>query len=192
MSTEARPDRSDTERRMEEAAIRLIRRNGVLAGLNLREVADEAGVTRGLVYHHFGSRRSLLRSALRNSSVPRRRNIVARGRLSPQQRLSDFLHRTIKDPISIQLLTLLILDGDEGVVGLPFQDVTRKTYARDIEAGVLDDDIPVAAQIAGVAAAVFGYALYRRSFALSLGVDARELDHGVERLFHRLKVNPDR
>jgi hypothetical protein len=27
-------------------------RNGVLAGLNLREVAAEAGVNRGLVYHY--------------------------------------------------------------------------------------------------------------------------------------------
>lgn len=187
-----RAERNDTERRMEEAAIRLIRENGVLSGLNLREVAEAAGVTRGLVYHHFGSRRTLLRSALRNSSIPRRRNIVERRKLSPKQRLSDFLHRTIKDPVSIQLLTLLILDGDEGVVGLPFQDVTRKTYERDIEAGVLDDDIPVEAQIAGVAAAVFGYALYRRSFALSLGVPVAELDEGVERLFQRLKVNPDR
>ena len=38
-----------------------IERDGVLAGLNLQEVADEAGVNRGLVYRYFGSRRELLR-----------------------------------------------------------------------------------------------------------------------------------
>ena len=37
-------------------AFGLIRRNGVLAGLNLREVADRAGVNRGNIYHYFGSR----------------------------------------------------------------------------------------------------------------------------------------
>src|SRR5690606_36581152 len=58
------PDRAATEAALEQAALRLLERNGVLAGLNLREVADEAGVNRGLVYHYFGSRRDLLRAAL--------------------------------------------------------------------------------------------------------------------------------
>ncbi|HAM48545.1 MAG TPA: TetR family transcriptional regulator, partial [Alphaproteobacteria bacterium] len=48
-------DRGASEAALEAAALRLLRRHGVLAGLNLREVADEAGVNRGLVYHYFGS-----------------------------------------------------------------------------------------------------------------------------------------
>ncbi|MCP4004306.1 MAG: helix-turn-helix transcriptional regulator, partial [bacterium] len=57
-------NRADTERRLIDAALDLIRRNGVLAGLNLREVADGAGVNRGNIYHYFGSRRELLRAAI--------------------------------------------------------------------------------------------------------------------------------
>ncbi|MBP9053131.1 MAG: TetR family transcriptional regulator, partial [Ilumatobacteraceae bacterium] len=45
-------DRDATERDLEDAALRLVDRDGVLAGLNLREVADAAGVNRGLVYHY--------------------------------------------------------------------------------------------------------------------------------------------
>ena len=50
---------------LEQAALDILREKGVLAGLNLREVAERAGVNRALVYHHFGSREGLLRSALR-------------------------------------------------------------------------------------------------------------------------------
>ena len=42
-----RTNRRDTERRLIDAALDLIRSNGVLAGLNLREVAEAAGVNRG-------------------------------------------------------------------------------------------------------------------------------------------------
>ena len=50
------PNRPATEAALQTAALDLLERNGVLAGLNLREVADEAGVNRGLVYHYFGTR----------------------------------------------------------------------------------------------------------------------------------------
>jgi AcrR family transcriptional regulator len=50
-----------TAQTLERAARELLERDGVLGGLNLREVADHAGVNRGLVYHCFGSRRDLLR-----------------------------------------------------------------------------------------------------------------------------------
>ena len=57
-------NRAETERRLIDAALDLIRRNGVLAGLNLREVAAAAGVNRGNIYHYFGSRQELLRAAI--------------------------------------------------------------------------------------------------------------------------------
>ena len=56
--------RAETERRLIEAALELIKRNGILAGLNLREVAAAAGVNRGNIYHYFGSRQELLREAI--------------------------------------------------------------------------------------------------------------------------------
>jgi len=178
------------EQLLEEATIRLLRRDGVLAGLNLRQVAEEAGVTRGLVYHHFGSRRALLRSALRNSARPKRAGILARGRLGPRARLADFLRRTIHDSTTVQLLTLLILDGDAGVSGLPYPEESRLVYERDIAEGRLSDDISVEGLQAGFAAAVYGWAIYRRSFANSLGVEVETLDAEVERLFHRMHGAP--
>src|SRR5690606_17434102 len=45
--------------------------DGILAGINLREVAKEAGVTRGLLYHHFGNRAELLRASLMRDRMSR-------------------------------------------------------------------------------------------------------------------------
>ena len=59
-----RRSRADTEQKLIDVALELIRNKGVLAGLNLREVADGAGVNRGNIYHYFGSRQELLRSAI--------------------------------------------------------------------------------------------------------------------------------
>ena len=56
--------RAASEALLREAALRLLDRNGVLAGLSLQDVADEAGVSRGLVHAYFGTRQDLLRSAL--------------------------------------------------------------------------------------------------------------------------------
>lgn len=46
-----------------EAAVRVVARAG-LRGLTYRAVAAEAGVTQGLVAHHFGSREALIHAAL--------------------------------------------------------------------------------------------------------------------------------
>ncbi len=43
--TKQRRNRAETERRLIDVALDLIRNSGVLAGLNLREVAEGAGVS---------------------------------------------------------------------------------------------------------------------------------------------------
>jgi AcrR family transcriptional regulator len=80
--TKQRRSRTETERRLIDVALDLIRNNGVLAGLNLREVAEGAGVNRGNIYQYFGSRQELLRAAINrrfeavvDSLVASKRNI---------------------------------------------------------------------------------------------------------------------
>ena len=57
-----------------DAALDLLDERGVLAGLNLREVADRVGVTPANIYHLFGSRQGLLapRSTARPTTWRRR------------------------------------------------------------------------------------------------------------------------
>ena len=82
-------NRAETEQRLIDVALEMIQKNGVLGGLNLREVAAAAGVNRGNIYHYFGSRQELLRGAinrqfqrvLRSLSVARQRKPFAQRRL---------------------------------------------------------------------------------------------------------------
>lgn len=53
--------RSEAEQRMLEAARRIVARKG-WAGMTLAEVGIEAGYSRGLATHHFGSKAELLRA----------------------------------------------------------------------------------------------------------------------------------
>ena len=69
MSSESEPEPSEpesptTRERLMDAALDYIATRGVLGGLNLREIAEQVGVTPANIYHYFGSRRGLLRAAL--------------------------------------------------------------------------------------------------------------------------------
>lgn len=59
----ASPAHGDGRQALIEATVRVVARKG-LRGLTYREVAEEAGVTYGLVSHHFGSRDALVQEAL--------------------------------------------------------------------------------------------------------------------------------
>src|SRR5438552_12981604 len=61
-----RPEYGAGREALLDAAIRVVARRG-LRHLTYRAVAAEAGVTHGLVAHHFGSRDALLLAALRHS-----------------------------------------------------------------------------------------------------------------------------
>jgi AcrR family transcriptional regulator len=55
--------RAETERRVLDAALALIARSGSRA-VTLAEVGEAAGYSRGIVYHHFGSRERLLEAVV--------------------------------------------------------------------------------------------------------------------------------
>jgi AcrR family transcriptional regulator len=62
-----RPRYGEGRRALLAAAIRVVARHG-LRGLTYRSVAAEAGVTHGLVAHHFGSRDAMIEQALAYSA----------------------------------------------------------------------------------------------------------------------------
>lgn|GEM_PF-529499 len=174
--------RAATEAALEQAATKLLERDGVLAGLNLREVADEAGVNRGLVYHYYGSRGKLLRRALRRRGQQSLNELAAHHDLPFLERWGRFFHTTVLRPDPIALTTLLMLDGSEPIRTMPLRDRTREGLRRDVAEGHLDPDVDLVALHALLVSSVFGYSLYRESFARELGVDVDELDARVDKL----------
>jgi AcrR family transcriptional regulator len=180
MSSRQRPpDRLATESALQRAALLLLERNGILAGLNLRQVAEEAGVNRGLVYHYFGSRRDLLRAALR-SNVSERLNDFAPGRgLAAPSRYERFFRTMLSHREAAVLATLLVLDGDRGVRMIPDPDGTRGRLRRDVEEGNLPADVDTDAVHAAFASMIYGYMVLRERLADELDVDVDQLDENV-------------
>lgn len=63
-----RPGYGEGKQALLDAAVRVVAQRG-LRGLTYRAVAAEAGVTQGLVAHHFGSRQTLIREAVRSAGI---------------------------------------------------------------------------------------------------------------------------
>lgn len=164
----------------------LLRRDGVLAGLNLREVADEAGVNRGLVYHYFGSRGKLLRKALRHRGEKALQEIRALQGYPFVERQVRFLRTLLDNPEPVRLRTLLLLDGSERFKMMPLKAQTQAAIRAAVEAGEVDPDIDTNALHALLVTSVYGYVLYRESFAAELGVKVESLDERYSELYERV------
>jgi AcrR family transcriptional regulator len=168
-------DREATEEALRTAAIELLHKEGVLSGLNLREVADAAGVNRGLVYQYFGSRRALLRSALLHHAKRNAADAESASRLPLRERMARLLRGNVRLPEAIRLTTLLVLDGDDRPRILPNRGRGRDTLAGDAARGELPSP-DVDAMHAALASTIYGYTLFREHLAREIGVPVRELD----------------
>jgi AcrR family transcriptional regulator len=188
------PDRAATEAALERAALRLLERNGVLAGLNLREVADEAGVNRGLVYHYFGSRRDLLRAALGSDVRERMRDLKLGLPLRFRERYTRFVETMLRHRRAVVLSALLVLDGDRTIRMDPDRDNRRARFRRDIEVGDLPRDTDTEALYVSIASLIYGYAIFRTRLAEELEISQDELDdrvvHMAEQLIAGIQSSP--
>jgi AcrR family transcriptional regulator len=174
-------NRAETEQRLIDVALEMIQKNGVLGGLNLREVAAAAGVNRGNIYHYFGSRQELLRGAinrqfqrvLRSLSVARQRKPFA------QRRLEAFRQKESSN--DSQLRALLVLDGDSSVDPMPrFESQLSELRQAVIDGDVHPDHDLEALQVA-LSAALRGYRIFRAPYARRMGIKVTELDHRITR-----------
>lgn len=177
--------REVTEEALRVAAIGLLRREGILAGLNLREVADKAGVNRGLVYQYFGSRRGLLRSALFHRAKANADDAGEAARLPLRERLSRLFWTNLRRPEPIVLTTLLVLDGDDRARVLPDRGESRARLAESAARGELATGDVEAVQ-AALASTIYGYTLFREQLAREIGLPVDELDARMDRCVQAL------
>lgn len=177
--TKQRRSRAETERRLIDVALDLIQHNGVLAGLNLREVADGAGVNRANIYHYFGSRRELLRAAIsrRFEAVVDYLSADRRGVSFVARRLQAFRSNdSIQDS---QLRALLVLDGDDTVDPMPRYEAALSQLRQDVIDGDIDRTHDLEALQVALSALLRGYRIFRIPYAKRIGIDADELDARV-------------
>lgn len=168
-----------------DAAVAQLQEKGALAGLNLREVADAAGVTPANIYHLFGSRQGLLREALRCEADRLQAPLaVAAEKDFVDRRLLMF--DAILDSPVLRLTALLALDGDPDYEPLPFLDATRRRYREMVDEGSLPVDLDVEAlHLISIATSV-AVAIYLESAARQLDVPPDELRDRVRAMFGSL------
>lgn len=182
-----RQDQTDTATKVEEAVLAMLEEQGVLSGINLNEVAKAAGVNRTLVYHHFGTRRGLLRAAIKHEL--RKRHMQTRTPGEPMRlgaRVVHGLRALLGGGSSLRLTTLLHLDGSTAPRLMPNAETTLLQLERDRALGLTPDTDDLPALHASYAAGVYGYALFREVFARDLGIPVEELDERVLAQFERL------
>lgn len=179
-------DRNATELSLEAAALRLLKKNGILAGLNLREVAEEAGVNRGLVYHYYGSRQHLLRSALRRDTKKWLGKDVSVPRLPFRQRIVQMFRSLSGHESTIKLATLLTLDGVDAPRFSPLKKRRLTDFEQDIREGEIESDTDLEALLVVIAALGNGYMTSRRGLGKEFGISLKELDERVYAILDKM------
>ena len=165
---------------LEQAALDLMEENGVLAGLNLREVAEKAGVNRALVYHYFGSREELLRSALTRDLKDRLDQITQGLSLPFNSRVRQMLRTMVQHQPALRLAMLLMLDGKKEVRLAPLKEAWLETFEQDQAERKIDESLDLEVFLVMISALSYGYALMRESFAAEFEIDPVSLDWRLE------------
>lgn len=168
-----------------DAALAQLEEKGALAGLNLTEVAEAAGVMPANIYHLFGSRQGLLREALRREADRLVEPFVS----AP---FDGFVERRLLlfDAIAalpvLRLTALLALDDDPDYEPVPFLEGARRRFQEQIEAGALPVDVDVDATHLLTIAAAIASSIYLEPAARQLGVAPDELRGRLRAAYARM------
>ncbi|WP_393059521.1 helix-turn-helix domain-containing protein [Streptomyces sp. LN549] len=181
-----RRTREETEADLLAAARRLMQRDGVLAGVNLREIATEAGVNHGQIYQYFGTRQALLRASVADLVERQTADRDDHWELPFAERRQAMFRHRLEEPELVKLEALLALDGDVGFSPLPRFTQTRQSLERDQERGALPADADAVAAHVMTAAAQMGYVIFRETYARDTGIPLEELDERASRAFARM------
>jgi AcrR family transcriptional regulator len=181
------PSRAATEQLLLDAAVDLLRERGVLDGMNLREIAERAGVHRGLAYHYFGSRQELLRAAAKREIARPRDEVPGEAEMGVAEWLTTSLAATFRYREAIRLIVTLVLDDDRTVRTLTTRDVVLDR----LRAATPPVEDPEAVD-AVYAALSYGFGLLGDRFAAELGVGPEELERRVLRVCEVLFGGLDR
>jgi AcrR family transcriptional regulator len=160
--------RAATEQLLIDAAVDVLRERGVLAGVNLREIADLADVHRGLVYHYFGSRQELLRAAAKREIARPREEVPGEEEMGLAEWLTTSLDAAVQYREAIRLIVTLVLDQDETV-----RTLTTKRATMERATGHTEDPEGLYAVYAAMS---YGWGALSHRFADELGIDHAELE----------------
>lgn len=175
-----------TREALMEAALKLLERDGVLAGLNISEVAKEVGVTPANIYHYFKSRQGLLRAAINRQLQELTRESERDREELPWPERTRCGFEFVRDNPELSLLALLALDNDDEYELAPFLDSVRRVLDRDEKLGILVDDVDHQVMHMVFIALGYGYAIFARGAARQLEMSTEEFDRRAQDVFARM------
>lgn len=169
---------------MLEVARQIIERDGVLAGLNLREVADRAEVTRALIYQYFGDRQGLLRAALGEQEWFGASVFTEQGRRKPfHENRMDAMRTATEHARFLQLEVLRVIDRDPDVRLIKRLPEVLESLERYQAEGELTRELDPVAVLLVTGALYRGWAILREQFAAEVGLEVGELDRETLKVF---------
>lgn len=181
----SRGTREQTEEALRAAALRALERTPPLAGINIRKIAEEAGVNHGQIYQYFGTRQALLRAAIRDrfrlSALERRRH----WELPWAERKRRMWRWALEQRDAIRLLALLALD-DNDVDIFPELELTKQALERDRRTGALSPDSDPLVAHAMASVVYYGYAIFRTAIAHRLEISEEELDRRAAAVYDQM------
>lgn len=141
----------NSKKRILHAAETVFRQKG-FSGASMSDIARRAQVSKGLIYHHYGSKKELWRAMVsayftRSGIMERFYQIVARGDISTLEDFAvgeeGFFHFLKNNPGLVRMMNWLNLE-DEADPGFPNPDTRRRVTARIrelVDAGVFRSDV---------------------------------------------------
>jgi len=165
-----------------EAALAHIAKRGVLAGLNMREVANDVGVTPANIYHHFGSRQELLRAALTHQ-IDKLTAPIDSAVTAPYAEWRTAIFDLVQDNPPLRTTALLALDGDPSYEPLPLWELAVEHYERLIAEGDLPEGFDYFAAHVLTLSMSMGVAIYSDAIAHQAGIDPDEVVERTRAMF---------
>ncbi|HKD32862.1 MAG TPA: TetR/AcrR family transcriptional regulator [Gaiellaceae bacterium] len=143
---ERRNGQGDKRRLLLDAAVRVFARKGYHAA-RVGDIAEEAGVAYGLVYHYFGSKEEVLRSVFRETwrALIRTIESVEEGDDSPREQLrkvAEILLRSWRrDPDLVRVLVLEVTRSGHLAGEVDEIDASFAAIQKIVERGQADGSI---------------------------------------------------
>lgn len=158
-----------TRARIRDAALRLFAERGI-DGATIRDIAREAGVSAGLIRHHFGSK-----EALREACDTYATNLMNRLRdqMFTEGRLADQAFVVSTNPTSRLMQTYLVqsmMDGSPPAAAM-FDEMVRLGERALVDAKIESADLRAYAAV--LTATQLGVFLMREQLSRALGADIR-------------------
>lgn len=179
--------------RIRDAALRLFAERGIAAA-TVRDIARQAGVSSGLLRHHFGSKEAL-RDACDSYAMDRmkqfREQFLAEGRVADQAFLGS-VFPTVR--LLQQYLIRSMMDGSPAAAAM-FDDAVKQGEEWFAQQGYGFDDPRAASAV--VAAMKIGVFLLEDHVSRALGVDVRSpagfarMNRGFVDIFARPLLSPE-